>query len=110
MKILALKIFIILNVILLIVIPSYSQNFNYHSAYQSNNDMAVFYPAQFKPHETLPSFIFKNKIDESKKLDPTWKIRPIFQKIDGKNAVTIKFDRPYDFYGTGEVIGSLRRK
>ena len=94
MKILALKIFIILNVILLIVIPSYSQNFNYHSAYQSNNDMAVFYPAQFKPHETLPSFIFKNKIDESKKLDPTWKIRPIFQKIDGKNAVTIKFDRP----------------
>ena len=109
MKILDLRIFIILNVTLLIVIPSYSQNFNYQSAYQPNKDMAIFYPAKFKPHETLPSFIFKNKIDESNKLDQTWKIRPIFQKIDGKNAVTIKFDRPYDFYGTGEVIGSLRR-
>jgi len=69
----------------------------------------AFYPGDFIESQTLPSLAL---IEEPDSLGPKpfeWRINPEFYIQDGKNCARIPIEDDTDLYGTGEVIGDLRR-
>ena len=77
--------------------------------YLVDENVAVFYPNDYKAVYTQPSVIFSKEIKHIKSVPSSWKIKPIFKKIDGTAVAEITFNEPIDFYGNGEVIGPLLR-
>ncbi|MDT0643468.1 glycoside hydrolase family 31 protein [Zunongwangia sp. F363] len=84
--------------------PVFSQ-----SASITEPGVAVFYPAEFDSIRTLPSLVVIKELPKRDSLPQDWSVRPNFVKIEGKNAVRFNLDEEIDLYGTGEVIGDLRR-
>ena len=79
------------------------------TSYLTEQDIAVFYPADFDSINTLPSLAVIKDIPKSDDLPSSWSVSPAFLKIEDKNAVQFSFDQTVDLYGTGEVLGDLRR-
>lgn len=71
--------------------------------------VAVFYPADFDSIKTLPSLAVVKDLLKKDSLPSTWSLKPEFVQIEGKNAVRFDLEDDVDLYGTGEVIGDLRR-
>ena len=75
-----------------------------------DNNMAVFYPADFDSTQTLPSFAITKNLLYQNDVPETWEIRPVVGTTDeGKTLVEITFEEGTDLYGTGLVTGDLRR-
>jgi len=72
-------------------------------------DVAIFYPKDFKAYKTLPSLAITQDVSQEKPLPANWAVKPQFLQIEGKNAVQFTFPEHVDLYGTGEVLGDLRR-
>jgi len=71
------------------------------------NNVAVFYPPDFNPKESLPSFAVLNEPKEEGPLPESWKMKVEFSKAFGKTMAYIKTDPQTDLYGTGETTGTL---
>lgn len=78
-------------------------------AFLTNQSTAVFYPANFNAKAHLPSPVFTHELIPQSPLPIDWKIRPVYSTEGGKTVVTLNVGADDDFYGTGEVYGSLRR-
>ncbi|MDT0649912.1 TIM-barrel domain-containing protein [Autumnicola edwardsiae] len=84
--------------------PVFSQ-----SASIAEPGVAVFYPAQFDSTATLPSLAIVKDLQKKDSLPGDWTVKPEYLQIEGRNAVRFDFEEGVDLYGTGEVIGDLRR-
>lgn len=73
------------------------------------DNIAVFYPNNFNPAETLPSLIFVNDFTNQGTVPSSWTIKPIFSIVNGKSVVKLSYKGSVDFYGNGEVSGPLKR-
>lgn len=83
---------------------------NAQQAFLFDDDMAVFYPAEFDASQTLPSYAIQQDLIYKNDLPSDWKITPVYGKnSEGKITVKISFETTADLYGTGLVTGSLRR-
>ena len=78
-------------------------------AYMIDKNAAVFYPADFKAEAHLPSMAFTQELIPQGNVAGSWKLRPVFSQENGKSVATINVNADDDLYGTGEVIGDLRR-
>ncbi|MDO4214647.1 MAG: glycoside hydrolase family 31 protein [Bacteroidales bacterium] len=82
------------------------------SAQQSfmiDKNVAVFYPADFNAGAHLPSMAFTQELVPQGNVAGNWKIRPVFSQENGKSVAVLNVGADDDLYGTGEVIGDLRR-
>ena len=79
------------------------------SASLAEPDIAVFYPKDFDSIHTLPSLAVLKELPKRDSLPAAWKVKPQFIQMDGKNSVHFDLNPETDLYGTGEVIGDLRR-
>ena len=99
------KIFYLCAVAILAAVqPALSQ-----SASLAEPGVAVFYPVGFDSIGTLPSLAVVKDLKKRDSLPATWSLKPQFVQIEGKNAVRFDLEEDIDLYGTGEVIGDLRR-
>ena len=78
-------------------------------AYMIDKNAAVFYPADFSAESHLPSVIFTQELIPQGNVASTWKIRPVFTTENGNAVATLNVGADDDLYGTGEVVGNLRR-
>ena len=69
----------------------------------------AFYPQNFVPAETLPSMALLSEPDSIGEVPDNWTVFPDFFVEDEKNCATIDIEAGTDLYGTGEVVGDLRR-
>jgi len=72
-------------------------------------DIVVFYPPNFAPSQTLPSMALISEPDSIGPMPPAWNIIPEFYTQGGLHIASITTEEDTDLYGTGEVIGDLRR-
>jgi len=72
-----------------------------------NDQVAVFYPADFKAKENLPSFALVEEPAETGMLPDSWKVKVKFSESFGKSMAYIETEAQTDLYGTGESTGSL---
>lgn len=79
------------------------------SASLAEPDVAVFYPKDFDSIHTLPSLAVIKELPKRDSLPADWKVKPQFIQMDEKNTVHFDLNSETDLYGTGEVIGDLRR-
>lgn len=78
-------------------------------SYLCGKDIAVFYPAQFQSERLMPSLAIIQELSKKASLPHEWQVRPIYAVEEGKNVITIQVPQNADLYGTGEVVGNLRR-
>lgn len=78
-------------------------------SFMAEINVAVFYPKDFQPEKHFPSPVFERELSPVGPLDPSWKIKPEYSQMDGKSVVRITIGADDDIYGTGEVVGDLRR-
>lgn len=100
-----MKRYIVLAIILVTAIFSASAQ----QSYMIDKAVAVFYPKDFRSDKHLPSPVFERELSPVGPLDPSWKIRPEYSQQDGRSVARITIGEDDDIYGTGEVIGDLRR-
>lgn len=74
-----------------------------------SKNIALFYPANYDREAMEPSFAIIRDLSKGSELPDSWRVRPHFSKVNGKNHITISVDRGTDLYGCGEVLGDLRR-
>ena len=74
-----------------------------------DENMAVFYPADFDSIHTLPSLAIERDLLPINNIPNDWGIIPVYGIEDGKVTVTVNYEDGTDLYGTGEVTGALRR-
>jgi len=75
----------------------------------STSNLSIFYPAGYDATQNTPSFAIQNEPVVTAGAQPGWKLNPVFS-VSGSNAVaTVNCGTGIDFYGTGEVTGTLRR-
>lgn len=100
-----------LSLFLIFPIFSLSVNFLYSqtNAELIGNNIAVFYPENFEASSTLPSMALLSEPDSIGPLPANWPVIPEFIIESGKNKAIIETEDNIDLYGTGEVVGSLRR-
>ncbi|MGO4773139.1 TIM-barrel domain-containing protein [Flavobacterium sp. W22_SRS_FK3] len=98
------KLLLLVSILVLNVFVSRSQTSN-----MAGDNIAVFYPNNFKPTETLPSLIFVNDLTDKGSVPASWSIKPVFSTVNGKSTVKISYTGSVDFYGNGEVSGPLKR-
>lgn len=99
-----MKIFIFtISTLLLLNQAAFSQNA------MVDDNIAVFYPSEFDSSATLPSLALVKELQPEGEIPDNWNIRPDFVRIDGKNSAYLPIPANTDLYGTGEVIGPLRR-
>ncbi len=72
-------------------------------------NVAIFYPDNFVPEKSFPSFALLKEPEEIGSLPAAWKTKVEFSSVFGKNLAYIKIDEYTDLYGTGEVTGQLIR-
>lgn len=82
---------------------------NAQRSYMVGENIAAFYPADFQAERLLPSAIFERELIPSGDVSPNWTIKPEYSTENGKTVVKISIGADDDIYGTGEVIGDLRR-
>ncbi len=79
-------------------------------SYLSQDNVAIFYPHGFKPAQTMPSSVLLEEPRPYKALPANWQIVPRYAKPSANKAIiTIDIPQGTDLYGTGEVLGNLRR-
>lgn len=71
--------------------------------------IVAFYPANFNPEQTLPSFALVQEPDSIGQVPADWEIFPVFNTGGSGNGAQIVYPGNVDLYGTGEVVGPLRR-
>jgi alpha-glucosidase len=76
--------------------------------YSTKDSIAIFYPNAFEASQTLPSFAINKEPIVQPGIPAGWKVTPVFSKAFEKNIATLNCGTA-DFYGTGEVTGTLRR-
>lgn len=79
------------------------------TSFMVDDDIAVFYPANFDSTQTLPSLALVKDLLPAKSVAADWKITPSFQIENGKAVAKITYQGQVDLYGNGEVTGALRR-
>jgi alpha-glucosidase len=85
---------------------------NYSNAQKSflvGDRIAMFYPQDFDSIRHLPSLALINEPVITGSVSKTWKIKPEFQIINGKSVAQFTLNGDFDLYGTGEVLGPLKR-
>jgi alpha-glucosidase len=75
---------------------------------RSSDSLVVFYPSGYDPTQTQPSFAIQNEPVVTAGEPAGWRISPVFTSASGDNIATLNCGSS-DFYGTGEVTGTLRR-
>jgi alpha-glucosidase len=75
---------------------------------RTSDSLVVFYPAAYDPTQTQPSFIINNEPVVTAGKPAGWRISPVFTSVGGDAIATVNCGH-VDFYGSGEVIGNLRR-
>lgn len=98
----------ILLIIVCTLVAGIQSNFA-QTSFSAGEDVAVFYPADFDSAQTLPSVIFKNNLVPTGSVPADWKVFPKFIKENNHSTVSISYEGKVDLYGTGEVVGPLRR-
>lgn len=98
------KRFLLAFMLVLNVFISWAQTSN-----MIGDNIAVFYPNNFNPVQTLPSLIFVNDFTNQGNVPASWSIKPVFSFVNGKSIVKIPYTGSIDFYGNGEVSGPLKR-
>lgn len=78
-------------------------------SYMSAPGVAVFYPAKYDASAHTPSPIFERELYPIGEVPANWKIRPVYSQAGNEQVVTLQVGEDVDFYGGGEVWGSLRR-
>lgn len=78
-------------------------------AFMIDKNSAVFYPADFNSGAHLPSMAFTQELIPQGNVAGSWKIRPVFSQENGKSVAVLNVGADDDLYGTGEVVGPLRR-
>ncbi|MCF8352183.1 MAG: alpha-glucosidase, partial [Bacteroidales bacterium] len=71
--------------------------------------VVAFYPENFVASQTLPSFALVEEPDSIGPVPVGWSIIPEFYEESGLNCARIPFPDDVDLYGTGEVVGPLKR-
>ena len=71
--------------------------------------VVAFYPENFVAPQTLPSFALVEEPDSIGPVPGDWEIVPEFYSEPGFSNVRIHYPDGTDLYGTGEVVGPLRR-
>lgn len=98
------RIALLISLLLAITSISFSQ-----SSFLAGDGIAVFFPADFDPTQTLPSLAIEKDLKPQKDVPSGWRIVPEFKTEDGKSIAEISCGPDVDLYGTGEVTGSFRR-
>ena len=78
-------------------------------AYLVDKNVAAFYPENFQAEKHLPSPIFERELIPQGIVPANWQIKPVYSTENGKTVVTLTIGNDDDIYGTGEVVGDLRR-
>ena len=78
-------------------------------SYICEDGVAVFYPKGYDSSQHEPSPIFIGELSSTGDVPDWWNLRPQFSESDGKTIVRIPVGAGVDYYGNGEVSGSLRR-
>lgn len=78
-------------------------------AYMVDKDVAVFYPANYDAAAHSPSPVFVHELVPQGNVPGNWKVKPVYSKEGDKTVVTLNVNADDDLYGTGEVVGDLRR-
>ncbi len=95
---------------LIISLTIYSQIFSQDAYRELVGDRVVaFYPENFDPVQTLPSFALMAEPDSIGEMPAAWEIIPEFYTEGTNHCARISFPETADLYGTGEVVGPLRR-
>lgn len=71
--------------------------------------IVAFYPDDFIPSQTLPSFALVEEPDSIGDVPDGWEIFPEFFQQGNIQHAEIPYPENVDLYGTGEVVGPLRR-
>jgi alpha-glucosidase len=71
--------------------------------------MAIFYPQSFEAARHLPSLALLKEPVVKGQVPGNWKVLPVFKLKQEKSVVEITLNETVDFYGTGEVVGPLKR-
>lgn len=95
--------------IICIALLSLGLNAAAQHSYRISDGVAVFYPKDFQAEKHLPSPIFERELVPQGEVSADWRIKPVYGTENGKTTVTIKIGADDDLYGTGEVVGPLRR-
>lgn len=82
---------------------------NAQQAFMIDKNAAVFYPADFNAGAHLPSMAFTQELIPQGNVAGSWKIRPVFSEENGNSVAVLNVGADDDLYGTGEVVGPLRR-
>lgn len=96
-------------VIIILLIAIFNNAAESQTSFLSSKDVAVFYPDSFDAERILPSFAIIRDLKRFAPIPRNWKLIPTFHKENGKNVIQISLDSKTDLYGTGEVLGDLRR-
>ena len=73
------------------------------------DQVAIFYPTIFDAPRHLPSLALLKEPVVKGNVPAHWQVRPVFKTKDGKSIAEITLKEAVDFYGTGEVVGPLKR-
>ncbi|MBQ4278444.1 MAG: DUF5110 domain-containing protein [Rikenellaceae bacterium] len=79
------------------------------TAFLCDRGIAVFYPEVFDSARLMPSLAIVRDLAPAGKLPAKWALRPEYTEENGKAVIRIAYPEGADLYGTGEVIGDLRR-
>ncbi|MCQ2147314.1 MAG: DUF5110 domain-containing protein [Bacteroidales bacterium] len=79
------------------------------SSFMVDEGIAAFYPKNFQAEKLLPSAIFERELSPKGDVPSSWRIKPEYSEVGGKAVVKIAIGADDDIYGTGEVVGDLRR-
>ena len=99
----------IFRLLALLALAGTLQTVQAQTAFLCERDIAVFYPADFDSARMMPSLAIIRDLKPSGKLPARWSIKPEYSVADGKSVVSFAYPANTDLYGTGEVIGDLRR-
>ncbi len=76
----------------------------------SNDSLCIFYPSGYDSTQMLPSFAIQQEPVVQSGIPAGWKLTSVFYKnTSSQNCAVINCGSNTDFYGTGEVIGNLKR-
>ena len=78
------------------------------TAFSTKDSVVIFYPKSFEAKLTLPSFILEVEPEVEEWVPKGWSLTPAFSIVSGKSVAKVNCGNA-DFYGTGEVTGTLKR-
>lgn len=77
--------------------------------YMAGGRVAVFYPAAYDAAAHQPSPIFERELCPTAAVAADWSLRPVFSQDGAQSVATVHVGEGVDYYGEGEVNGTLRR-